>query len=126
MNDIWKYHCTLFNCSLFIAVSACQWSCVDGLKIDKPDFRERVVHLNTLVKQFLALKRPVLALTVICKVLQKANRGEIVKKVLLKNLRGEIVYKILLKNPRDEIVYKILLKFPRGEIGYKVLLKNQK
>ncbi|XP_056004522.1 uncharacterized protein LOC125659318 isoform X3 [Ostrea edulis] len=56
-------------------ITACQWSCVDGLKIDKPDFRERVVHLNTLVKQFLALKRPVLALTVICKVLQKANRG---------------------------------------------------
>lgn len=45
--------------------------------MDKPDFKERVVQLYTLVKQFLKLKRPPLAFTVLHMVLLKAQKGEI-------------------------------------------------
>lgn len=63
--------------SVFVGVSACKWSCVESLKMDKPDFKERVVQLYTLVKQFLKLKRPPLAFTVLHTVLLKAQKGEI-------------------------------------------------
>lgn len=44
--------------------------------MDKPDFKERVVQLNTLVKQFTNMKRPSVAFAVLRRVLMKAQIGE--------------------------------------------------
>lgn len=44
--------------------------------MDKPDFKERVVQLNTLVKQFNNMKRPSVAFAVLRRVLMKAQIGE--------------------------------------------------
>lgn len=44
--------------------------------MDKPDFKERVIQLNTLVKQFTNMKRPSVAFAVLRRVLMKAQIGE--------------------------------------------------
>ncbi|XP_062567854.1 uncharacterized protein LOC134230092 isoform X2 [Saccostrea cucullata] len=57
-------------------LTACNWSFVDGLKLEKPDFKERVILLYNIVKLFTGMKRPAMALMMICKVLQKAQRDQ--------------------------------------------------